>query len=112
MKPASGDSVYLATASRSVSKSMIEGDSPAVNVMQAWLFLDDKFWTNDRIKAYLNAVPNSRMILLDLFATAEPQWKRTKAFYGKPWIWCMLNNWGGKMGRYSRTYAVTNELPK
>ncbi len=112
MKPASGDSVYLADVSKAVSQSMIDGDSLAVNVMQAWLFLDDKFWTDDRIQSYLKAVPNNHMILLDLFATAEPQWKRTKAFYGKPWIWCMIHNWGGKMGMYGRTNAITKELPQ
>jgi alpha-N-acetylglucosaminidase len=111
MDPVSTDLQYLADVSKVVSQSMVEGDSLAVNVMQSWLFLHDKFWNNERIKAYLDAVPNDRMILLDLFATAKPQWKRTEAFYGKPWIWCMLHNWGGKMGMYGRTNAVTKELP-
>ena len=111
MDPDSTDSVYLADVSKAVSQSMIAGDSLAINVMQGWLFLD-KFWTNNRIKTYLDAVPNDHMIILDLFATAEPQWKRTEAFYGKQWIWCMLHNWGGKMGIYGRTSAVTKELPQ
>ena len=111
MDPISGNLDYLSQVSKSVSQSMIEGDSLAVNVMQSWLFLHDKFWNNERIKAYLDAVPNDRLIMLDLFATAKPQWKKTEAFYGKPWIWCMLHNWGGKMGMYGRTNAITKELP-
>lgn len=111
MDPASGDLKYLADVSKSVFRSMTEGDPKAVNVMQAWLFLHENFWTQDRIKAYLDGVPNDRLILLDLFASAKPQWKRTEAFHGKPWIWCMLNNWGGKMGMYGRSHAVANELP-
>ena len=111
MDPVSGDLDYLSKVSKVVSNSMIQGDSLAVNVMQAWLFLHEKFWNQERIKAYLEGVPNDRMILLDLFATAKPQWKKTEAFYGKPWIWCMLHNWGGKMGMYGRTNAITKELP-
>ena len=84
MDPVSGDVNYLADVSRAVSRSMVEGDSIAVNVMQAWLFLHDDFWTGGRIKAYLDAVPDDRLILLDLFATAKPQWKKTEAFYSKP----------------------------
>ncbi len=111
MEPVSSDPKYLAGVSKAVSQSMMDGDSLAVNVMQSWLFLNDKFWKKEQIKAYLDAVPNNRIIFLDLFATGEPQWKKTEAFYGKPWVWCMLNNWGGKMGMYGRTNAVTKILP-
>lgn len=111
MEPLSTDTGYLARVSKAVSQSMAEGDSLAVNVMQSWLFLNRNFWKQDQIKAYLGAVPNSRMIILDLFASGEPQWPRTEAFYGKPWIWSMLNNWGGKMGMYGRTNAVAKILP-
>lgn len=112
MNPISGDLQYLADVSMAVSQSMVEADPQAINVMQTWLFLHEDFWTAERIKAYLNAVPNEHMILLDLFATAKPRWKKTEAFYGKPWIWCMLHNWGGKMGMYGRTNAITKELPE
>lgn len=111
MDPLSTDTQYLANVSKAVSQSMVTADSLAVNVMQSWLFLHEKFWTQERINAYLEAVPNERMIILDLFATGEPQWKRTEAFCGKPWIWCMLHNWGGKHGMYGRTNAIAHELP-
>ncbi|MBN2162106.1 MAG: alpha-N-acetylglucosaminidase [Pontiellaceae bacterium] len=111
MDPPSTDLHYLADISRTIYRSMAEGDPLAVNVMQGWLFLHGNFWQQDRIEAYLGAVPDDRMILLDLFATAKPQWERTNAFGGKPWIWCMLHNWGGKMGMYGRTQAVGQELP-
>jgi len=84
MDPVSSDLQYLADVSKVVSQSMIEGDSLAVNVMQSWLFLHDKFWNKERIKAYLDAVSNDRMIMLDLFATGQPQWKNTEAFLANP----------------------------
>lgn len=38
--------------------------------------------------------PRRRMLLLDLFADYNPVWKRARAFFGKNWIWCMLQNFG------------------
>ncbi len=53
-------------------------------VMQGWLFVDKKdFWQPDQIKAYLNAVPDNKLIVLDLWAEENPVWNRTDAFYGK-----------------------------
>ena len=46
------------------------------------------------------------MIILDLAAEIEPVWKRTSAFYGKPWIWCMLNNFGGNVNLFGRINGV------
>ena len=43
----------------------------------------------------LLAVPHGRLILLDLFAEVNPLWKSTESFYGVPFIWCMLQNFGG-----------------
>jgi len=76
-------------------------------VMQGWLFYSDrKFWGSPQIEALLNAVPDDKMILLDLAAEIEPVWKRTAAFYGKPWIWNMLNNFGGNVNLFGRMEGV------
>jgi len=60
----------------------------------------------------LSGCPDDNMIILDLFATAKPHWSHTEAFGGKPWIWCMLQNWGGKQGMYGRMSQVAEGLPK
>ncbi|KAJ3472223.1 hypothetical protein NLG97_g11175 [Lecanicillium saksenae] len=77
--------------------------------MQGWLFASDKaYWTDDRVKAFLDGVPvNEDMLLLDLFAESSPQWQRTDSFYGKPWIWCQLHGYGGNMGLYGQIENVT-----
>ncbi|MUT98611.1 MAG: hypothetical protein EP145_05430 [Bacteroides uniformis] len=46
------------------------------------------------MQAYLNGVPDDRMIVLDLWGEEHPVWNRTNSYYGKPWIWCMLHNFG------------------
>lgn len=48
------------------------------------------------------------MIILDLFSDTAPQWQQTSSYYGKPWIWCQLHDYGGSMGMYGRVESVTN----
>ncbi|KAF9820748.1 hypothetical protein IEO21_01191 [Rhodonia placenta] len=98
--PYSGDTGYLANISAGTFASLREADPAAVWMMQGWLFFaDESFWTDDRISAFLGAVPGSdSMIILDLYAEAEPQWQRTDSYYGKQWIWCELHDYGGNMG--------------
>ena len=102
-EPPSDDSVYLAGLSTKIFEGMQQADPKATWVMQGWLFYSDrKFWKAPQIKALLDAVPNDHMLLLDLAAEIEPVWKRTNAFYGKPWIWNMLNNFGGNVNLFGR----------
>jgi alpha-N-acetylglucosaminidase len=51
-------------------------------------------------QALLSGVPQGRLVLLDLFADEHPVWSRTEAFYGYPFIWCMLHNFGGNLEMY------------
>ena len=106
-EPPSDDSVFLAKLSGRVYKSMEAADPKSIWVMQGWLFYSDrKFWKAPQIKALLNAVPDEHMILLDLAAEIEPVWKRTDAFYGKPWIWNMVHNFGGNISMFGRMDGV------
>src|ERR1044072_4121510 len=54
------------------------------------------------------AVPNRHMLLLDLAAEIEPVWRRTAAFYGKPWVWNMLHNFGGNISMFGRIDGVAS----
>jgi alpha-N-acetylglucosaminidase len=46
------------------------------------------------------------MIVLDLYSEAHPVWNRTEAYYGKPWIWSMLQNFGGNISLFGRMRHV------
>lgn len=106
-EPPSDDTTFLADLSAKVFEGMHNADSNAIWVMQGWLFYSDrKFWKAPQIKALLNAVPDKHMLLLDLAAEIEPIWKRTEAFYGKPWIWNMLHNFGGNISMFGRMDGV------
>lgn len=106
-EPPSDEPSSLSKLSARVYEGMHNADTAAVWVMQGWLFYSDrKFWKAPQIEALLNAVTDDKMILLDLAAEIEPVWKRTAAFYGKPWIWCQLNNFGGNVNLFGRIDGV------
>ena len=67
------------------------------------------FWTSDAIKAFLSAVPNDGMIILDLSAEQRPIWKSTESFYGKPFIYCLLHNFGGMRGIYGNLDQIATD---
>lgn len=108
-EPPSNNPAYLKKLSARVYNAMRQADSNAVWVMQGWLFYADrKFWGKPQTEALLSAVPDDKMIILDLAAEIEPIWKRTNAFDGKPWIWSMLNNFGGNTNLFGRMDDAAN----
>ena len=68
--------------------------------------------TLEQIQAYLNGVPNDKMIVLDLWGEEKPVWNRTDAYYGKPWIWCMLHNFGGRNMMFGNAGKLSTELAR
>lgn len=109
-RPPTNDSLFLNDVSWKVYQSMAAADPKAVWIMQGWMFQhQEKFWQPTQIKALLNAVPNDKMIILDLWSERKPVWNKTEAYYGKPWIWCMLHNFGGNTSLYGRMHNVAND---
>ncbi|KAA8483139.1 alpha-N-acetylglucosaminidase [Arcticibacter tournemirensis] len=107
--PPTSDSLYLSNVSKKVYQSMALADPKATWIMQGWLFYHGaKFWKPAQIKALLNAIPNDKMIVLDLWSENYPVWQRTDAYYGKPWIWNMLHNFGGNISLYGRMDEVAS----
>ncbi|KAF1361121.1 putative alpha-N-acetylglucosaminidase [Lizonia empirigonia] len=107
--PYSGDLSYLRNITHGTWQSLKAANPAAVWVMQGWLFYSNEdFWTNERIEAYLSGVEkDDDMLILDLFSESQPQWQRTNSYYGKPWIWNELHNYGGNMGLYGQIDNVT-----
>lgn len=50
------------------------------------------------MQGLISGVPRGSLILLDLYAELFPQWQRYQRFYGAPFVWCMLHNFGGNLG--------------
>jgi len=103
--PPSNDSIFLAGMGRTIYESMKSGDADATWVLQGWfLYYQAKFWQEPQARALLGAVPDDRMLVLDLWGDRHPVWRTREAFYGKPWIWNVLYNFGGKV-------SVNGDLP-
>ncbi|XP_018597361.2 alpha-N-acetylglucosaminidase isoform X1 [Scleropages formosus] len=107
MTPASSDPTYLSAVSRAIFVSMTSVDPSAIWLMQGWLFVHNTtFWKQEQIQALLHGVPIGRMIVLDLFAESMPVFSSTKSFYGQPFIWCMLHNFGGNSGLFGTVESI------
>ncbi len=106
INPPSNDSTFLAGIGRAIYSAMHSADTSATWVIQAWFLVNEaKFWQPPQTEALLGAVPNDHMIVLDLWDDAVPAWKTRHAFYGKPWVFNVLYNFGGKV-------SVNGNLPK
>lgn len=107
--PPTNDPKYISSLGSSVYNAMSKADKDAVWLMQGWLFYSDSvFWKPPQMKALLHSVPFGKMIVLDLFADVKPIWKSSSQFYGIPYIWCMLHNFGGNIEMYGVLDAVAS----
>lgn len=96
VQPKSNDPKFLAETAKNVRNSLRED---AVWVMQGWLFHETpQFWQPEQVKAFLQGVPVGELLVLDLYAENSPIFNVTESFYGQPYIWCMLGNFGGNTG--------------
>ncbi|XP_015665976.1 alpha-N-acetylglucosaminidase [Protobothrops mucrosquamatus] len=107
MRPLSSNTTYLSKASAAVFRSMNGVDPHAMWLMQGWLFQHQRdFWQPAQVKALLRGVPIGRMLVLDLFAESKPVYLWTESFYGQPFIWCMLHNFGGNHGLFGMVESI------
>lgn len=96
VKPPSLEPSYLADVSKTIYSSISDVDTSATWLMMSWIFYFEKdIWTDERIKSFIKAVPQNKLMLLDYFCENTEVWKMTESFYNQPYIWCYLGNFGG-----------------
>lgn len=96
---------------RSIFSTMTRVDENAVWLLQNWMFVHDPvLWPKDRIEAFLTAVPNGRMLVLDLQSEQWPQYELYEMYFGQPFIWCMLHNFGGTLGMFGSMEIINSEV--
>lgn len=101
MQPAQRTVEYVADASRGIYAAMRAVDPAAVWLLQDWMFVNEgAFWTQPLAKGFLRAVPAGRILVLDLQSETQPQYERMHSFFGQPFVWCMLHNFGGTLGMH------------
>ncbi|XP_025111113.1 alpha-N-acetylglucosaminidase-like isoform X2 [Pomacea canaliculata] len=106
MNPSSKNPAYLQAAGRSVFSAMEKADPDAVWLMQGGTFNFVEFWGPEEVKALVTAIPQGRLIILDLISELAPVYQRVESYYGQPFIWCMLHNFGGNMELYGDLNSI------
>ena len=71
-----------------------------LSVCLAPIIIIKDFWGTEQIKAFVTGVDPGTLYILDLYAEMAPIFNMTESFYGTPFIWCMLGNFGGGTGIY------------
>ena len=114
MDPPETTPEYLALVSKTIYDGMSSIDPNARWVQMGWTFYYMKLWREDpaRLKAMIKAVPENKMIILEYFAEKEEVWRNTRAWYGAPYIWCYLGNFGGNTEMAAPIIKVAERLSK
>lgn len=109
--PPSWEPKYLASAADVIYQSMKDVDPAAEWLQMTWVFYYmRKEWTNERIKAFVRAVPQDKMTLLDYYAEKTEVWKLTESYFNQPYIWCYLGNFGGNTMLAGNLQAVEDRM--
>lgn len=111
VEPPSWDPQTLAAISSSAYESMAAVDPEAIWLQMGWMFYyDSKNWTPENIKAYLEAVPQGKVVILDYYIEDTPVWTLTDSFNGQPYILCYLGNFGGNVWMTGDYHKVSQRI--
>ncbi|KAL1130693.1 hypothetical protein AAG570_011934, partial [Ranatra chinensis] len=109
MTPPNGTN--LKAAGNSIFSAMTSVDKGAIWVLQGWMFQSGKYyWTKTRSKEFLTSVPLGRILVLDLQSEKTPQYDRLDNYFGQPYIWCMLHNFGGTLGLHGSASKINTAV--
>lgn len=109
--PPSWSPDYLANAADVIYSSMKSVDPSAEWLQMTWVFYYmRKEWTNARVKAFVRAVPQGKMTLLDYYGEQTEVWKLTESYFNQPYIWCYLGNFGGNSMMVGNLQTVEDRM--
>jgi alpha-N-acetylglucosaminidase len=114
MKPVNGDTAYLKNMSRQIFSGIDQADPDGKWVIQTWPFKELDFWNKDRTKAYFDGAPDKRMIALELMGESwfYTGWYKHDGWYGKPWIWAVISNFGDNVSMFGGLTQIAENLEK
>ena len=101
-----------ANMSRTVLDYLLDENSEACWIMQSW-------WENPlpEVVAGFGDDREDHVLMLDLAAVNDPRWQKTDRFGGKEfggsgWVYCMLDNYGGRTGMHGAFNTIVTGLLK
>ena len=111
--PPSFEPEYLNKVSRHIYESLTAVDPDAEWLQMAWfLYYQRKDYTAERTRAMLTGVPQGKMTMLDYYCEYKEMWRDHEGFYGQPFIWCYLGNFGGNTNVQGRIKEAGERLER
>ena len=112
MDPQSWMEDYLMKTSHNIYESLSKADSCAKWVQTGWMFYrQSTLWNTERMKIYLGGVENREdLILLDYYCENTEIHNESNDFFGYPFIWCYLGNFGGNTKLSGNVYLLNEKM--
>ena len=111
--PPSFEPDYLNTVTKHIYESLTAVDPQAEWLQMAWfLYYQRKDYTRERTCAMLTGVPQGKMTMLDYYCEYKEMWREHDGFYGQPFIWCYLGNFGGNTNVQGRVKEAGKRIEK
>ena len=111
--PPSFEPDYLNTVTKHIYESLTAVDPQAEWLQMAWfLYYQRKDYTRERTRAMLTGVPQGKMTMLDYYCEYKEMWREHDGFYGQPFIWCYLGNFGGNTNVQGRVKEAGERIEK
>jgi len=95
------EGINLTQYAQDVQAVMREHDEKAVWVLQAW--------QENPHTEVLAGLDKDHALVLDLWCESQPAWTERNAFDDTPWVWCMIQNYGGKNGLFGNLRLLMQE---
>ena len=97
---------------KKVSKNLLDSIL-AVRPDGVWII---QSWGENPSKELLLGVADRKehTLILDLYAEKKPRWENFlgNEFLDSPWVYCMLNNFGGRMGLHGHLATIASEIAR
>ncbi len=102
-----------------VLNTLVKNNDNAVWVIQSW-----QGNPSSELLRGIADVPDGKkhVLILDLYAEKDPNYKKghtqnweygySKEFDGTPWVFCMLNNFGGRLGLHGHLDNLVSGIPE
>ena len=104
---------YLNKVSKHIYESLTAVDPEAEWLQMAWfLYYQRKDYTQERTRAMLTGVPQGKMTMLDYYCEYKEMWREHEGFYGQPFIWCYLGNFGGNTNVQGRVKEAGQRIER
>ena len=111
--PPSFDPDYLHRVTRHIYESLTAVDPQAEWLQMAWfLYYQRQDYTQERTRAMLTGVPAGKMTMLDYYCEYKEMWRDHEGFYGQPFIWCYLGNFGGNTNVQGRVKEAGERIER